>query len=110
VFLVGHSLGGFLSLMCAALPSGARARRGADRLAHPRRLARQHAELVKRTPLMKSVSPGAISRKRRNSWEHREAVFEHFRSKKAFREVGRAGAARLHRPRHLRRRRRRPRR
>jgi pimeloyl-ACP methyl ester carboxylesterase len=33
---------------------------------------------------MKSISPGAISRKRRNSWEHREAVFEHFRSKKAF--------------------------
>ena len=33
---------------------------------------------------MKSISPGAISRKRRNSWAHREAVFEHFRSKKAF--------------------------
>ena len=33
---------------------------------------------------MKSISPGAVSRKRRNSWEHREAVFEHFRSKKAF--------------------------
>jgi hypothetical protein len=39
---------------------------------------------VKRTSLMKTVSPGAISRKRRNSWAHREAVFEHFRSKKAF--------------------------
>jgi pimeloyl-ACP methyl ester carboxylesterase len=40
--------------------------------------------VVKRTPLMKSVSPGAISHRRRNSWAHREAVFEHFRSKKAF--------------------------
>jgi pimeloyl-ACP methyl ester carboxylesterase len=33
---------------------------------------------------MKSISPGAISHRRKNSWAHREAVFEHFRSKKAF--------------------------
>ncbi len=84
VFLVGHSLGGFLSLMCAAL--------------HPKLAAgvllidspiiggwrANTLNLVKRTPLMKSVSPGMVSRRRRNSWEDREAVFEHFRSKKAF--------------------------
>ncbi|MCR8956313.1 alpha/beta hydrolase [Variovorax sp. S2] len=84
VFLVGHSLGGFLSLMCAALhPALAR---GVVLLDSPI-LGGWRANtlsLVKRTPLMKTVSPGAISRRRKNKWEHREAVFEHFRSKKAF--------------------------
>ena len=84
VFLVGHSLGGILSLMCAALhPALAR---GVVLLDSPV-LSGWRANtlnVVKRTPLMKSISPGAISRKRRNSWAHREAVFEHFRSKKAF--------------------------
>jgi len=84
VFLVGHSLGGFLSLMCAARhPELAR---GVVLIDSPI-LGGWRANtlnMVKRTPLMKSVSPGAVSRKRRNSWEHREAVFEHFRSKKAF--------------------------
>ncbi len=84
VFLVGHSLGGFLSLMCAALhPALAR---GVVLLDSPL-LGGWRANtvnLMKRTPWMKSVSPGMVSRKRRNSWEHREAVFEHFRSKKAF--------------------------
>ena len=84
VFLIGHSLGGFLSLMCAALhPELAR---GVVLIDSPI-LGGWRANtlnVVKRTPLMKSISPGAISRKRKNSWEHREAVFEHFRSKKAF--------------------------
>ncbi|MEJ7686764.1 MAG: alpha/beta hydrolase [Variovorax sp.] len=84
VFLVGHSLGGFLSLMCAALhPALAR---GVVLLDSPL-LGGWRANtvnLVKRTPWMKSVSPGTVSRKRRNSWEHREAVFAHFRGKKAF--------------------------
>ncbi|WP_210392542.1 alpha/beta fold hydrolase [Variovorax sp. PAMC 28711] len=84
VFLVGHSLGGFLSLMCAA--------RNPDLVAGVLLLdspiiggwRADTLSLVKRTPLMKSLSPGLISRKRRNSWEDREAVFNHFRSKKAF--------------------------
>jgi pimeloyl-ACP methyl ester carboxylesterase len=84
VFLVGHSLGGFLSLMCAALhPALAK---GVVLLDSPL-IGGWRAgtiNLMKRTPWMKSVSPGTISRKRRNSWEHREAVFEHFRGKKAF--------------------------
>ena len=84
VFLVGHSLGGFLSLMCAALhPSLAR---GVVLLDSPLigGWRANTLNLVKRTSLMKSMSPGTVSRKRRNSWEHREAVFEHFRGKKAF--------------------------
>ena len=84
VFLVGHSLGGFLSLMCAALhPALAR---GVVLLDSPLigGWRANTLNLVKRTPLMKSISPGAISRKRRNSWVHRDAVFEHFRGKKAF--------------------------
>ncbi|MDM0028473.1 alpha/beta hydrolase [Variovorax saccharolyticus] len=84
VLLVGHSLGGFLSLMCAALHPGLA--KGVVLLDSPI-IGGWRAgtiNLMKRTPLMKSVTPGMISRKRRNSWEHREAVFEHFRSKKAF--------------------------
>ncbi|SEA19345.1 alpha/beta fold hydrolase [Variovorax sp. YR216] len=84
VFLVGHSLGGFLSLMCAAQhPELAR---GVVLIDSPI-IGGWRAgtiNLMKRTPLMKSVSPGVISRKRKNTWEHRDAVFEHFRSKKAF--------------------------
>ncbi|MGR4867447.1 alpha/beta fold hydrolase [Variovorax sp. LARHSF232] len=84
VFLVGHSLGGFLSLMCAARhPELAR---GVVLIDSPI-LGGWRAgalELAKRTPLMKSVSPSAISRRRKNQWEHRDAVFEHFRIKKAF--------------------------
>ena len=84
MFLVGHSLGGFLSLMCAAKhPALAR---GVVLLDSPILGGWRASTLniVKRTPLMKSVSPGLVSRKRRNSWTDREAVFEHFRSKKAF--------------------------
>jgi pimeloyl-ACP methyl ester carboxylesterase len=84
VFLVGHSLGGFLSLMCASRHPELAA--GVVLIDSPI-LGGWRAgalELVKLTPLMKSVSPGVVSRKRRNKWDHREAVFEHFRSKKAF--------------------------
>ena len=84
VFLVGHSLGGILSLMCASRhPEVAR---GVVLIDSPV-LGGWRANalgLVKRTPLMKSVSPGMISRKRKNVWTDREAVFEHFRGKKAF--------------------------
>jgi pimeloyl-ACP methyl ester carboxylesterase len=84
VFLVGHSLGGFLSLMCAARhPDLAH---GVVLLDSPL-LGVWRADtlnLMKRTPLMKSMSPGFVSRRRRNSWADREAVFTHFRSKKAF--------------------------
>lgn len=84
VFLVGHSLGGFLSLMCAARHP--KLARGVVLLDSPLigGWRANTLNIVKRTPFMKSVSPGVVSRKRRNSWTDREAVFEHFRSKKAF--------------------------
>jgi len=84
VFLVGHSLGGFLSLMCAA--KHPQLAKGVVLLDSPLigGWRANTLNFVKRTPLMKSVSPGMVSRKRRNTWTDREAVFEHFRSKKAF--------------------------
>jgi pimeloyl-ACP methyl ester carboxylesterase len=40
--------------------------------------------VIKRTQLVGTVSPGAVSSRRRNSWPNQEAALEHFRSKKAF--------------------------
>ena len=84
VFLVGHSLGGFLSLMAAArhpelacgvllidspLLGGWRA---------------TSVGMAKTTQLIGAISPGSVSRQRRNSWPDVEAAIEHFRHKKAF--------------------------
>jgi pimeloyl-ACP methyl ester carboxylesterase len=44
----------------------------------------QALRAVKRTALVGAVSPGAVSRKRRNRWPSREAALEHFSHKKAF--------------------------
>lgn len=83
-FLVGHSLGGFLSLMCAARhPEVAR---GVLMLDSPL-LGGWRATAfgaIKRSQLVGAVSPGAVSRKRRNRWPTREEAIEHFRHKKAF--------------------------
>lgn len=84
VWLVGHSLGGFLSLMAAALR---------PHLAHGVVLIdspllggwRSTAlGLVKTAQLVGSVSPGSVSRRRRNTWPSAEQALEHFRHKKAF--------------------------
>ena len=87
-FLVGHSLGGFLSLMCAAVhPTlGEQAVRGVVLLDAPVIGGWRATALgvAKRARLVGSVSPGAISRRRRNQWLSKNDVFEHFRSKKAF--------------------------
>src|SRR6188768_3265017 len=83
-FLVGHSLGGFLSLMCAARhPELAR---GVLLLDSPLLGGWKATALnaMKLTPLVGSLSPGAVSRKRRNSWLTQAAALEHFRHKKAF--------------------------
>jgi pimeloyl-ACP methyl ester carboxylesterase len=83
-FLVGHSLGGFLSIMCAARhPQLAR---GVLLLDSPLIGGwKSHAvRAAKRTQLVGSISPGAVSRKRKNKWPSREAALEHFRHKKAF--------------------------
>ncbi|MFD0666624.1 alpha/beta hydrolase [Ramlibacter sp. MAHUQ-53] len=83
-FLVGHSLGGFLAVMCAARhPALAR---GVLMLDSPL-IGGWKATAVaaaKRTPLVGALSPGAVSRKRRNRWPGVEEALEHFRHKKAF--------------------------
>lgn len=83
-FLIGHSLGGFLSLMAAArhpeLACGVL-------LIDSPILGGWRATSVgvaKTTQIIGAVSPGAISRQRRNSWPDVETAFEHFRHKKAF--------------------------
>ena len=83
-FLVGHSLGGFLSVMAAARhPHLARAVLLLDSplLSGWRASALQ---VAKRTQLVGSISPGKISRARRNSWVTSDEAFEHFGRKKAF--------------------------
>ena len=87
-FLVGHSLGGFLSLMCAARhPSlGGKGARGVLLLDSPL-LGGWRARtlgLVKLTQLVGSVSPGRVSRRRRYQWQSAEDAREHFRHKRAF--------------------------
>ena len=57
-FLVGHSLGGILSLMCAA----------------------RHPELARGGAL----SPGRISQKRRHQWPDAQSALESFQQKKTF--------------------------
>ena len=83
-FLVGHSLGGFLSMMCAARhPELARA---VVLLDSPLIGGWKATALgaMKRTPLVGSMSPGAVSRRRRNSWPTLDDVTEHLRHKRAF--------------------------
>jgi pimeloyl-ACP methyl ester carboxylesterase len=83
-FLVGHSLGGFLSLMCAArYPELAR---GVLLIDSPLLGGWKATALgaMKRTQLVGSLSPGRVSRRRKNRWPSQEAAFEHFRHKKAF--------------------------
>ncbi|MDB5932391.1 MAG: hypothetical protein JWR60_4098, partial [Polaromonas sp.] len=87
-FLAGHSLGGFLSLMCAASNPvlGGQKVAGVLMLDSPI-LGGWRAKalgVAKRARLVGSISPGAISRKRRHQWMDRDEVLAHFRSKKAF--------------------------
>jgi pimeloyl-ACP methyl ester carboxylesterase len=83
-YLVGHSLGGYLSLMTACrhpelvsglvlLDSPVLGGWRANALA-----------LAKYTGLAGSFSPGAVSLKRRNRWANAEQALAHFQSKKAF--------------------------
>lgn len=83
-WLVGHSLGGFLSLMCAARhPELAK---GVLLIDSPILGGWRATTLgvIKRTQLVGSVSPGAVSRRRKNTWPDADAVLAHFRHKKAF--------------------------
>lgn len=88
VFLVGHSLGGILSLMCAArYPSiGGRELSGVILLDSPilSGWKARTLQVLKKTPLLERVSPGRISRQRRQRWPSREAALAHFQGKRAF--------------------------
>ena len=84
VYLVGHSLGGFISLMAAArAPELAR---GVLLIDSPVLGGWRATTLgvMKSTQMVASWSPGAVSRKRRNSWPSQEAALAHFQHKKAF--------------------------
>ena len=87
-FLVGHSMGGLLSLMCAARHPvlGGQPLRGVVMLDSPvpgdwRASA---SDTAKRTQLVGSLTPGTISRKRRQQWASAGDALVYFRSKKAF--------------------------
>lgn len=84
VWLVGHSLGGILSIMCAA--KNPALVRGVVMLDSPILGGWKSTALgvAKALPLMHKLSPGAVSHKRRNSWSDTDAAFEHFRHKRAF--------------------------
>lgn len=86
--LVGHSLGGFLSLMCAAkyphLAAGSL--RGVVLLDSPI-ISGWRAKILsfaKLTGLAEPLGPGAVSKKRKHLWGSKNDVFLHFRSKKGF--------------------------
>ncbi len=83
-FLVGHSLGGFLGLMCAARHP--QLTHGVLLLDSPLLGGWKATALgaMKRTQLVGSVSPGRVSRKRKHRWPTQADVLEHFRHKKAF--------------------------
>jgi len=84
VFLVGHSFGGLLSVMAAS--QAPQLVRGVLLLDAPI-VGGWRASIVglaKHTHLVKSVSPGAVSRRRRNHWPSTDAALAHFKSKKAF--------------------------
>lgn len=84
VHFVGHSLGGFLSLMVAA--------RRPDLAAQVVMLDspvvggwRSHSVAMARTlGLYKRFSPGRIAEKRRYEWPDREAALQHYAAKSAF--------------------------
>ncbi|MDD0840791.1 alpha/beta hydrolase [Curvibacter sp. HBC61] len=87
-FLVGHSLGGFLSVMAAAQHPklGGHGVKGVLLLDSPL-LGGWRATTVgvmKQTQLVGSVSPGKISLRRRNSWASADEALAHFEHKKAF--------------------------
>ena len=84
-YLVGHSLGGFLSLMCAARHPEIGGR-GVLLLDSPilGGWRARTLEIIKRTQLLGSVSPGHISRGRRHRWPSAQAALEHFQHKRVF--------------------------
>jgi pimeloyl-ACP methyl ester carboxylesterase len=94
-WLVGHSLGGFLSLMCAALhPELAR---GVLLVDSPLLGGWRATTLgvIKQTQLVGSFSPGAVSRKRRNRWPSRCGRIGALSPQEGLRPMGPPGSGRL---------------
>lgn len=85
VWLVGHSLGGLLSLMVACRRP--ELVRGLVLLDSPVITGwRAHSvRVMKATGLMKRLGPGRISQTRRHEWPSRKAVAEHFGARSVFR-------------------------
>lgn len=84
LFLAGHSLGGFLSLMVAS--HAPKLVRGVLLLDAPIVGGWRAAalDLAKRTQLVGAVSPGKVSQRRRIRWPSAEAALAYFQSKRAF--------------------------
>jgi pimeloyl-ACP methyl ester carboxylesterase len=82
--LVGHSLGGLLSLLAACRRPDLAA--GLVMIDSPVITGwRAHSlQVVKATRLVQRVSPGRISRTRRHEWPSRDAVRQHFAAKAVF--------------------------
>jgi pimeloyl-ACP methyl ester carboxylesterase len=83
-YLVGHSLGGVLSLMAASKRPDLAA--GVVVLDSPVMNGwRAHSlHMLKASGLIKRVSPGRIARRRRHEWPTRDAVRSHFAAKSMF--------------------------
>ncbi|MGA0611948.1 alpha/beta hydrolase [Caldimonas sp. KR1-144] len=83
-FLVGHSLGGFLSLMVALEHRPLAA--GVVMIDSPLIYGwkARMVQLAKATGWVGQVSPGRVSRKRRDRWSDAAEVHRHFESKPAF--------------------------
>ena len=86
--LMGHSLGGYLSLMAAyQLANGVHPRAAAvlllDAPIIPSWKATMFA-LAKKTGLDQRFSPAAATRRRRNTWSSRTEALAHFSEKRAF--------------------------
>lgn len=83
-WLVGHSLGGFLSVLAAsARPELAHGIVLLDSPILPPLLGRV-VQLGQATGLARRYSPGAVSRRRRFEWPDAEAAYQHFAAKPAF--------------------------
>jgi pimeloyl-ACP methyl ester carboxylesterase len=83
-YLVGHSLGGSLSVLVACKRPDLV--RGLVLVDAPVLLGwRAHSlQVIKATGLVHRVSPGRVSRRRRREWPSRDAVLAHFAAKAAF--------------------------
>jgi len=88
-WLLGHSLGGYLSMLCAANHATLEMPKIAGVIVLDAPIIggwkAQGLRLIKRSPLVGALLPGRLSRKRRRQWPDKEAVRSHFENKRPFR-------------------------